>query len=144
MSLVFTYFVLDCFNTAVGLYCIWNNVYDSRMVFYNVLFLEKKLFTLHSGVLVIVFVFSESTNVKSIFAMSESPCRFCICQIFYNSGLFVSQFKLPKIKLEFKSWCMLSRHVNMSWEVFVLSLPSSLLYSRSCSVQPLDLTDLKV
>lgn len=32
---------------------IWNEVYDSRMVFYNGLFLDDKLFTLHSSVFAI-------------------------------------------------------------------------------------------
>lgn len=55
---------------------ISNDVYDSGMVFYNVLFVDDKLFTLHWSVFAI-FVPTESTNVNSIFAMSESPWRFC-------------------------------------------------------------------
>lgn len=40
-------------SAVIGLYhkdTISNDVYDSGMVFYNVLFLDDKLFTLHSSV----------------------------------------------------------------------------------------------
>lgn len=78
-------------SAVIGLYhkdTISNDVYDSGMVFYNVLFLDDKLFTLHSSVFAI-FVPTESTNVNSIFAMLESPRRFCTSQNFCNSDLFV-------------------------------------------------------
>lgn len=66
-----------CFNTVVGDWTVpqrhyFNDVYDSGMVFYNVLFLDEKLFTLHSSVFAI-FCSYKSTNVNSIFAMLESP-----------------------------------------------------------------------
>lgn len=70
---------------------ISNDVYDGGMVFYKRLFLDNKLFTLHSSVFAIFFFFfvpSKSTN--SIFAMLESPWRFCTDQNFCNFDLFVA------------------------------------------------------
>lgn len=63
------------------------DVYDSGMVFYNVLFLDDELFTLHLSLFAFFFSLSvpiKSTNVDSIFAMLESPRRFCTSPNFCN------------------------------------------------------------
>lgn len=55
---------------------ISNDVYDGGMVFYNGLFLDDKLFTLHSSVFTILFyflIFVPSKSTNSIFAKLESP-----------------------------------------------------------------------
>lgn len=47
-------------RAVIGLYhkdTISDDVYDSGMVFYNVLFLDDKLFTLHSSVFAIFVLF---------------------------------------------------------------------------------------
>lgn len=59
-----------CFNTGIGLYhkdTIPNDVYDGRMVFYNALFLDKKLFTLHLSVFAIfLFLLKVLTLILSL------------------------------------------------------------------------------
>lgn len=62
-----------CFNTVSS---TSNDVYDGGMVFYNGLFLDDKLFTLHSSVFAILFyflIFVPSKSTNSIFAKLESP-----------------------------------------------------------------------
>lgn len=69
---------------------ISNDVYDGGMVFYKRLFLDNKLFTLHSSVFAIFSFFVPSKSTNSIFAMLESPWRFCTDQNFCNFDLFVA------------------------------------------------------
>lgn len=76
-------------------YTISNDVYDGGMVFYNGLFLDDKLFTLHSSVFAILFyflIFVPSKSTNSIFAKLESPWRFCTDQNFCNFHLFVAVY----------------------------------------------------
>lgn len=56
----------------------------------------------------------ESTNVNSIFAMLESPWRFCTSQNFYNSDLFVVTYMkwTKNIKSRFNCWCIITENVN--------------------------------
>lgn len=63
-----------------------DDVYGSGMVFYNVLFLDDELFTLRLSLFAFLSlsVPIESTNVTSIFAMLESPRRFCTSPNFCN------------------------------------------------------------
>lgn len=79
-------------SAVIGLYhkdTISNDVYDSRMVFYNVFVFRWQAFYTAFKCVCYFFVPIESTNVNSIFAMFESPWRFCTSQNFCNSDLFV-------------------------------------------------------
>lgn len=90
-------------SAVVGLYhkdTISNDVYDSGMVFYNVLFLDDEAFyTAFECVCYLVFLPKVLTLILSLLCRRALE-RFCTSQNFCNSDLFVATYtKMNKKKM---------------------------------------------